>query len=105
MAICAARCYAFISLLCSLALYPLPLEGARSDGSLILDGLQGDYAPSQPATPGYVFVTPARAAGSNQSIDDDHIINLGLVSIIDCYCGERHDKPRFKIGANCGTCG
>ena len=39
------------------------LEAARSDGSLTLDGLQGQYAPVQPATPGYVFVTPKRAPG------------------------------------------
>jgi hypothetical protein len=40
-------------------------QAARSDGSLTLDGLQGQYAPQDPPDPGYIFVTPKRATGKS----------------------------------------
>jgi hypothetical protein len=50
-----------------LVLVAIPFsQAARSDGSLSLDGLQGQYAPQDDPDPGYIFVTPKRAAGWSQ---------------------------------------
>ena len=57
------RLGALVVLLYILITCPLS-QAARSDGSLTLDGLQGQYAPQDPPDPGYIFVTPKRAPGN-----------------------------------------